>query len=355
MRQTIITSLQQALEPGDALLITGQSNRFYITGFPSSAGQVVLTANGGWFLVDFRYIEKARATIQGLTVCLSSGPDDLRNLLTEQAVRRLYVEAEVTTLHQYTLLKTALPDIAVQQDNRFDERLLHLRQCKSDWELQAIRRAQAITDDTFAYILDRLRPGRTEREIMLDMELYARQQGSDGVAFSYIVVSGKNSALPHGEPTDKPLEDGDFLTMDFGAVVDGYRSDMTRTVAIGRVSEQQQRVYDIVHQAQQAALAAIRPGVSCREVDAVARKIIDDAGFAGCFGHGLGHSVGIDIHEMPAFNTRCDTLLEPGMVMTVEPGIYLEGQFGVRIEDMVVVTDDGCENLTHSPKNLLIV
>ena len=355
MREKIISSLQQQLECGEALLVTSHANRFYLTGFPSSAGQVVVTKNHGWFLVDFRYIEKARATIQGLTVCLSGGLDELRGVLTDENVTRLYVETESTTLHQYSVLKTALPGIDVQQDNRFDAHLLRLRQCKSDWELQAIRRAQAITDDTFTYILDRLRPGRTEREIMLDMELYARQHGSDGVAFSYIVVSGKNSALPHGEPTDKPLENGDFLTMDFGAVVDGYRSDMTRTVAIGGVSEQQQRVYDTVHRAQQAALAAIRPGVSCREVDAVARQLIDDAGFAGCFGHGLGHSVGIDIHEMPAFNTRCDTLLEPGMVMTVEPGIYLEGQFGVRIEDMVVVTDDGYENLTLSPKKLIIV
>ena len=212
-----------------------------------------------------------------------------------------------------------------------------------------------MTDDTFAYIAERIAAGRTERDVMLDMEMYMRRLGSEGVAFNFVVVSGKNSSLPHGVPTDKVIERGDFVTMDFGAVVNGYRSDMTRTVAVGTISDEQRRVYDTVLEAQTAALAAIRAGVVCKDVDKVARDLIARAGYGDCFGHALGHSVGIAVHEAPILSTRCDTVLKAGTMMTVEPGIYLEGKFGVRIEDMVLITEDGYENFTKSPKNLLIL
>jgi Xaa-Pro aminopeptidase len=190
---------------------------------------------------------------------------------------------------------------------------------------------------------------------MLDMEFFMRKQGSEGVSFDFIVVSGKNSSLPHGVPTNKLIENGDFITMDFGAVVNGYRSDMTRTVAVGSVNDEQKRVYDTVLMAQKEALKAIAPEKVCKDIDAVARNIINNAGYEGCFGHGLGHSVGIEIHENPAFNTRCETVLQSGMIMTVEPGIYIENKFGVRIEDMVCVTEDGCVNLTKSTKDLIVL
>ena len=190
---------------------------------------------------------------------------------------------------------------------------------------------------------------------MLDMEFFARSKGSEGVAFDFIVVSGKNSSLPHGVPTDKKIEEGDFITMDFGCVINGYRSDMTRTVAVGNVSDEQRLVYDTVLKAQSASLTAIKSGIPCNEIDKIARDIIAKAGFGKCFGHGLGHSVGLEIHESPACNTRDTTPLETGMIMTVEPGIYLEDKFGVRIEDMVVVTENGCLNLTNSSKELIIL
>ena len=189
---------------------------------------------------------------------------------------------------------------------------------------------------------------------MLDMEFFMRKNGSEGVSFDFIVVSGKNSSLPHGVPTDKKIQNCDFVTMDFGAVVNGYRSDMTRTVAVGSVSDEQRQVYDTVLKAQLEAIKSAKPGVICRDVDKVARDIIEKD-YAGCFGHGLGHSVGIDIHEGPSFNTRDTTVLEKGMVITVEPGIYLENKFGVRIEDMIVITDDGNINITESPKELIIL
>ncbi len=182
-----------------------------------------------------------------------------------------------------------------------------------------------------------------------------RKNGSEGVAFNTIAVSGKNSSLPHGVPTDKPLKKGDFLTMDFGAVYNGYRSDMTRTVAIGYVNDLQKRIYDIVLKAQLCSLKAIRPTALCKEIDKIARDIIAEEGFADCFGHGLGHSVGLQVHESPSCNTRDETPLEAGMTMTVEPGIYLPDKFGVRIEDMVIVTENGCQNLTESPKNLIVI
>jgi Xaa-Pro aminopeptidase len=190
---------------------------------------------------------------------------------------------------------------------------------------------------------------------MLDMEFYMRRLGSEGVSFDFIVVSGQNSSLPHGVPTHKKIQKGDFVTMDFGAVVNGYRSDMTRTVAVGEVSSEQRNVYETVLCAKRAAMEGIKPQIKCQTIDKIARDLIDEAGYQGCFGHGLGHSVGLDIHENPCFNTRCETLLQSGMGLTVEPGIYLENKFGVRIEDMIVVTEQGYENLTQSPDELIIV
>ena len=179
--------------------------------------------------------------------------------------------------------------------------------------------------------------------------------GSEGVSFDFIVASGKNSSMPHAVPTDKKIEAGDFVTMDFGAVINGYRSDMTRTVAVGHVTDEQTKVYNTVLKAQTAALDSIKSGMVCKDIDKIARDIIYNAGYENCFGHGLGHSVGIEIHESPCFNLRDTTLLQSGMVLTVEPGIYLENNFGVRIEDMVVVTNEGCINITKSDKKLIVL
>ncbi len=190
---------------------------------------------------------------------------------------------------------------------------------------------------------------------MLDMEFYLRKQGSEGVSFNFIILSGKNSSSPHGSPSDKIVETGDFIIMDFGAVINGYCSDMTRTIAVGEVSEKQRLVYETVLKAQNAAIEATAPQKICKDIDHISRDIINKAGFEGCFGHGLGHSIGLEVHESPSFNRVDESPLLPGMVITVEPGIYLEGEFGVRIEDMIVITENGCENLTKSPKELIIV
>ena len=356
MTEQRITKIQKILPSDTAAIITSGANRFYLTGFETSSGMVVATSDAAYFLVDFRYVEKARAVITDMPVKLSS--DHLANandILKEHNIKNVLVETESTSMATLKAYNDRLEGVSVLGDNTLDETLRDMRAVKSEYELSLIKKAQDFTDKTFTYICERIAEGRTEREVMLDMEFYMRGLGSEGVSFDFIVVSGKNSSLPHGVPTNKKIQKGDFITMDFGAVSEGYRSDMTRTVAVGSVSDEQRHIYDTVLRAQTAAIDAVKAGLVCRDIDKIARDIIAGEGYGDCFGHGLGHSVGIEIHEMPAFNTRCETILKHGTVMTVEPGIYLEDKFGVRIEDMVYVTEKGCINITNSPKNLIIL
>ena len=351
-----VQRIQDRLEHGQAALITTLPNRFYLTGFETSAGSVLITKDAAYFRIDFRYVEKAKQTVNSCEVILSDYSDaELGQLCKKHGVTTLFVETEDVSIARFAELREHLSDIDLPAQNELSRLLKDLRCIKSPEELDRIRKAQKLTDDTFSYILSRIEAGRTERDVMLDMEFYMRRLGSEGVSFDFIVVSGKNSSLPHGVPTDKKIEKGDFLTMDFGAIVDGYHSDMTRTVAVGYVSEEQKKVYETVLQAQTAGIAAVKPGVICSDVDKVSRDLIYAAGYEGCFGHGLGHSVGVEIHESPRFSPACRTVLQEGTIMTVEPGIYLENKFGVRIEDMVYVTKDGCIDLTESEHGLIVL
>ena len=351
-----VERIQQELAAGQAFLVTSETNRFYFTGFQSSDGAVFIARDGAVFLIDFRYIEKARQVVTSCEVQLNQRTnEELAALCARFGITELFVEAGYTSVSRFGSLQEALPDVAVQNSDRFDRITTDMRSIKTAAELALIREAQRMTDETFTYILNRIESGRSERDIMLDMEFYMRRLGSEGVSFDFIVVSGKNSSLPHGVPTEKKVERGDFVTMDFGAVVGGYRSDMTRTVAVGEASEDMRRVYDTVLGAQLESIRAVRPGAVCSDIDKIARDLIYGAGYEGCFGHGLGHSVGVEVHEAPSFSPRCDTVLLPGMVMTVEPGIYLENRFGVRIEDMVYVTEDDRVDITASDKQLIVV
>ncbi|MBR7132393.1 MAG: aminopeptidase P family protein [Clostridia bacterium] len=351
-----IASLQNFLTDDQAMLISDDNNRFYFTGMRSSAGVVLITKSESFLFIDFRYYEKALSTVKNTRVILSEKLySQIYEALKSAGVTTVFTETDLISVSAFKRLKAAFPEIRLSQSGKLTDKIKELRSIKSAEEIEKIRISQELTDRTFSYILERIEIGRTEKEIMLDMEFFMRRLGSEGTAFDFIVVSGKNSSLPHGVPTDKKIERGDFVTMDFGAVVEGYRSDMTRTVAVGEVNDRQKEVYSIVLKAQKAALEAIKPGFKCCEVDRIARDIIAEAGFEKCFGHGLGHSVGLDIHESPACNTRDNTLLKKGMIMTVEPGIYLENSFGVRIEDMVAVTADACENFTTSTKELIIL
>ncbi len=351
-----IEFLQSNLKEDEAALISSDADRLYYTGFHSSAGYVAVTRGKAVFLIDFRYFEKAKQTVDSCEVILLKNfSQQLGELFSSQKIKTVYLETDTVSLSAFSSLKKRLPDFAFSSDRKVQSLITKQRSIKSADEIALIKQAQKMTDETFSYILDNISAGRTEREVMLDMEFYMRRLGSEGVSFDFIVVSGKNSSMPHGVPTDKKIEKGDFITMDFGAVCGGYRSDMTRTVAVGKVSDKQKEVYGIVLKAQKAAIDFIRQGVICKEVDRTARNIISGAGYGDCFGHGLGHSVGIEIHENPACNTVCETVMEKGMIMTVEPGIYIENEFGVRIEDMVVVTENGCENLTASKKELIVL
>jgi len=352
LMETLIKSLPDDI---DAALITGGFNRRYLTGFTSSAGTLVLTRKRSAFIIDSRYYEGACKAIRDCDVMLQDKLyRQIGGLLEEAGAKTVAVESDVCTVKLLNTYRKEMPDITFLEDNRLSEQLSLMRRIKTPRELALMRKAQEYTDKTFAYILEKIRPGVTEKEIALELDIAGRKMGADRLAF-VIVASGENSSQPHCTPSDRALREGDFITLDFGFFVDGYCSDMTRTVALGHVTDKQRQVYETVRKAQDAAFAKIKPGTVCRQVDAAARNLIDSSPFQGTFGHGLGHSLGLEVHESPAFNLTCEVPLEPGMVLSVEPGIYLAGEFGVRIEDVIVCTPDGFENLTQSPKELIIL
>ncbi len=356
MFETQIQKIQQSLQPFQAALITDDANRRYVTGFPSSAGAVLITPERAQFFIDSRYFESAQKNVTACEVVLMKQfLPQLAEALIVSGTQKLFLETRHTDYTTVLHYREELDPVVIADEPMLDDLLHDLRVVKSPEEAENIRKAQKLTDRTFDYVLKQIGVGKTEREIALDMEFFMRRLGSEGVSFDFIVISGKNSSLPHGVPTDKKIEAGDFVTMDFGAVVNGYRSDMTRTVAVGFVTDEQKAVYETVLAAQCAALSAIHAGAACNEIDRIARDRIAAAGYGEYFGHGLGHSVGLEIHESPACSPNDKTVLQSGTVMTVEPGIYLPDRFGVRIEDMVLVTETGCENLTKSPKELIVL
>ena len=252
-------------------------------------------------------------------------------------------------------MRAALPGVEVDTGAVLSDAIDAIRAVKSEEEFDAIRRAQVITDACFEHMLGYIKPGVREIDAALEMEVFMKSHGAGKLAFDTIFVSGAKTSLPHGVPGDKRIEAGDFVTMDFGANVDGYCTDMTRTVAVGHVSDEQKKVYDTVLKAQLACCGFAKAGYKGCEVDKVARDIIYGAGYEGCFGHGLGHAVGIEIHENPRYSPTCSDVIQSGMVMTIEPGIYLPGKFGVRIEDTTFVRPDGCEIVGKSPKELIVL
>ena len=355
-----IERLSERLIHGDAkkaVLVHSRPNRYYLTSFPSSAGILLVTAGKAYYLLDFRYAEAARAKAKGAEVVdLLNMDETLKGLLTKHGVQEVYMEYTAlpygTAMRYKKICESAGAEAIF--DTTLDDALKAQRIIKSEEEIGKIAAAQAITDKAFTHILGFIHAGVTEREIALELEFFMRKNGADGNAFNPIVVTGKNGSQCHGVPGDTVVQDGDLITMDFGAMLNGYNSDMTRTVAVGHVSDEQRDIYNTVLRAQVAAIDAIKAGVRCCDIDKVARDIIETP-YPETFGHSLGHGVGFEIHEWPGFSKVDTSLTEPGMVITVEPGIYVAGKCGVRIEDMIVVTEDGCRNLTHSPKELIIL
>lgn len=344
-------------EKGSAALIMSEENICYFTSFHSSNGYLLVTGDKAVFLTDSRYIEAAQNKISTCDEILQikSMEADLMPLIGTLGIKVLELESERITVSRYNKIRDMVPSVEVVCDGSLDRAVDDIRIRKNEAEVAKIIKAQRIAERAFDYILGFISTDKTEKEIALELEYFMLKNGADGLSFETICVSGKNSSLPHGVPTDKKIEKGDFITMDYGATTEFYHSDMTRTVAVGEVSSKQAEVYETVLKAQLAGLEAVRAGVNCRDVDAVSRKIISDAGYGEYFGHGLGHGVGVEIHELPTLNPTSKAVLEEGHIVTVEPGIYLPSEFGVRIEDMALVTADGYTNLTECEKKLIVL
>lgn len=339
-----------------AALVLDPLNVGYLSGFTGSNGAVLATADRAVFVTDGRYTTQARRECPGFEIAIAPSSGAFLDAVAEQAgtlgTETLALEAEYVTLAAFEALQEKLSGVTLQP---VKELASPLRRVKDAAEIAAIREACAIADLTFEFILTLLKPGVSERDIAAELEYFMKKQGSEREAFDTIVVSGANSALPHGRPSDKPLAEGDFITFDFGARVRRYPSDLTRTVVLGTATDRHREIYQTVLDAQLAGIAAIRAGADGKAVDTAAREVIAARGYGEHFSHGLGHGIGLHIHDHVALSQRSEVRLEAGMVITVEPGIYLEGWGGVRIEDDVLVTETGCEILTHAPKHLIEV
>ena len=339
----------------DALLLTGQVNRRYACGYDISEGMAILSPKGCKYFTDSRYIEDAERNLPQFDVRMVDREKSyifrLQEAIRELSIATLGYEEEEVTAGCFATWNKKLDASLVPMQ----EEISRFRMVKGPEEISCIRRAQDITDKTFSDILQALRPGITEKQVYAELTYLLYQNGSDGPSFSPVVVSGRNTSMPHGVASDKVLEEGDFVTLDFGCLVDGYCSDMTRTVALGSVTKEMEQVYNIVLQAQLVGLDATRAGVSGRDIDMAARKVIENAGYGEFFGHGYGHGVGLEIHEAPNCSPTWGRPIAAGCVCSAEPGIYLPVKFGVRIEDLVIIRENGIENLTKSPKSLIIL
>ncbi len=352
---TNLEKLCAFLKDSEGALITDEINRRYFTDFPSSDGFLLAFKDGAVFATDSRYIEAAQRKITSCQVLETGVNAKIKDIAEKHGCKRIYIQSEITTVSQLRSYEKNLPDFELISDGTLDALISDLRTVKSQEEKEKIIKAQRIAEMAFEHILSFIKPGVSERDISLELDYFMLRNGAEALSFETIAVSGKNSSMPHGVPGDKRIEKGDFITMDFGAVVEGYHSDMTRTVAVGSVSEKQRRVYEIVLRAKNACLSGLREGITGKEADALARDIIAAEGFGGNFGHGTGHGVGLEIHEKPNLSPRNEKPLKAGEIVTVEPGIYLPGEFGVRIEDMAFITAEGCENLTKAPEELIVL
>ena len=303
-------------------------------------------------LTDFRYTEQAEEETQGFQAIRTKNDfyEEIASLT--QNHKRIGIEEEKLSLTEFRRFQTALYWVALID---FSNVITKMRQIKDEVELQILRQIIGVTDQAFSAILKVIQPGMREDILSLELEFLLRKMGASERSFDYIVASGSRSSLPHGVATDKKLAEGELLTLDFGGKYKGYCSDLTRTVFLGQPDQKQTEIYNTVLEAQQAGIKAIKPGLSGKEVDAVAREVIVKAGYGQYFGHGLGHALGLEVHETPRLNTKEKQVLQSGMVLTVEPGIYIPGWGGVRIEDVVLVTDNGAEVLTQASKQFIII
>lgn len=338
----------------DAILVTNPTNRRYLTGFTGSAGSVLVTADAAMLITDFRYIEQAtvQAPLYRIVKHLGLSHEKIAELLIENNIKSLAFEEEDVTYKKYSGFVEAFTKCKLVATNSIVE---NLRIVKDENEVAIIKRAIEIAEQAFTRLLPEIKPGISEKQLAINLENYMRELGADGASFTIIIASGERSSLPHGTASDKLLASGELVTFDFGAIYQGYISDITRTVAVGEIAAKQKEIYNIVLEAQLNALANIKPGMTGREADSFTRDVIEQYGYGEYYGHGTGHGIGMDVHEAPTISQRGETVLKPGMIITVEPGIYLPGVAGVRIEDDVLITKDGVSVLTQLSKDLLIL
>ena len=339
----------------DGLLLTSRYSRHYGAEFDIAEGVAIVTKAGCRYFTDSRYIESAENGIQGFEVLEMNRQNNyikrLNDAIVDFGVSKLGFEENYLTVAEYNHYADNLKAELVP----FNKQINGFRSIKEDWELELMVKAQEITDTAFAEVLTKIKAGMTEKELAAELIYCLLKNGGEGLAFDPIVVSGPNTSLPHSVPGERVLQEGDFITLDFGAMYHGYCADMTRTVAVGFVTEEMEKVYNTVLEAQKAGLAVTKAGVPGKDIDGAARKVIADAGYGEYFGHGYGHSLGLEIHESPSPSSANTEPMPEYAVCSAEPGIYLPGKFGVRIEDVTIYTADGCENITRSPKDLIIV
>ena len=339
----------------DGLLLTSRYSRHYGAEYDIAEGVAVVSKKGCRYFTDNRYTEAAMNGIKGFEVLdVAKGGGYVKCInqcIADFGITALGFEENYLTVVEYMNYEKNVNAKLVP----FTKAINGFRSVKEEWELEVMRKAQAITDKAFSEVLGRIKAGMTELELQAELIYCLYKNGATGLAFDPIVVSGPNSSLPHGVACERVIQEGDFVTMDFGALYNGYCADMTRTVAVGYATDEMVKVYNTVLEAQLAGLAASKAGVPGQDIDGAARKVIRDAGYGEYFGHGYGHSLGLEVHENPSPNARNDKPMPVGAVASAEPGIYLPGKFGVRIEDTCVYLEDGIEILTKSPKNLIIV
>ncbi len=339
----------------DGLLLTSRYSRFYGTQFDIAEGVAIVTKAGCRYFTDSRYIESAEKGIEGFDVLMVDRVEPyskrINDAIAEFGVETLGYEEDYLTVAELLAYEEKLQAKLLP----FSKKINSFRAVKEAWELDLMRQAQTITDQAFSQVLTRIKSGMTEKELQAELIYCLYKNGGEGLSFDPIVVSGPNTSLPHGVAGDRVICEGDFITLDFGVIYKGYCSDMTRTVAVGYATEKMKQVYQTVLKAQEAGIGATKAGVTGRDVDKAARDVIADAGYGAYFGHGYGHSLGMEVHESPNCSPSGETVMQENMICSAEPGIYLPGEFGVRIEDVVIFRADGCEDITTSPKNLIIL
>lgn len=348
----------QIKSAADCGIITSDVNRRYFTGMKSSAGTLVVFPEKAYFIIDFRYIEKAQSLLNNNSsaeVILQKNLfDQINTLIENHCAKTIAIESDKCFVSQLAEYREKL-NAQIISDNSFSDLINNLRVVKTKDQINKIIEAQRIAEKGFEHILDFITVGRTEREIQLELDYFMLKNGAEALSFDTIALSGKNTSLPHGVPSGKRVEQGDFVLLDYGAVVDGYHSDMTRTVCVGQPTDEMKLVYNTVLKAQLAGLNAVKSGITGKELDKISRDIIEAAGYGDYFGHSLGHGVGMEIHEAPTASPNSNENLAVNSILTIEPGIYIPDKFGVRIEDFVVIKENGCVNMTSAPKELIII